>query len=93
MELESIGSVEECAEYAEMFGVPLELVSRAHYCPTCREAVLVCDNNIWLDVRPVDDGDWNLMKLGPLTVAASGGQPEGDPGSKHTLHEHQPRED
>lgn len=66
-------------------------------CPDCTASVVLCDNNVRLDYpaepwsRDLDGACWRIMLLGPLKLAATGGEEEG--GLGHRLHAHQPEED
>ena len=69
----------------------LKLVKR---CSECNKFIIVSDNNIWLDAKPLPvDHDYpcpmGIMKAGSLRLAC-GGDIQGS--SEHSLHDHQPEE-
>src|SRR5258708_1505468 len=84
---------------SEIFGQERGMVGLIHKCPHCNQYILVPDNGVWLDAKPLPPGVENhnnplamgIMKMGSLRMAA-GGDVQG--GSKHLIHEHQaPEED
>lgn len=82
---------------AEVFGKDRGMVELVRKCPECQQFILVPDNGVWLDAKPLepDNPDYNgplamgIMNLGGLRMAA-GGNIEG--GSHHMIHSHQPDE-
>lgn len=68
-------------------------------CPEegCEETVVICDNGVRLNypaepfARDVDGACWTIMRLGPMALAAAGGEAPPN-GIGHRLHEHQPPE-
>jgi hypothetical protein len=81
-----LATPEQLDEYATIFECDRELMRLARKCPECLRAILVCDNG-WLDAKASPDGDFGIIKLGPLMIMASGSI---DGGSRHNLHKHQP---
>jgi len=60
-------------------------------CPDCNAYIIPTDNDIWLDAaRAAADAPavMGIMELGGMMLAAS--PAEGEGGSRHTIHEHQP---
>lgn len=88
VEAVDIASKEDLDAYAEMFGSDKEMVRLVRKCSECGEAVLVCDNG-WLDAKPTPRGMCGVLRMGSLTMLASG---DLDGGSRHDLHVHQPDE-
>ena len=83
-------------QLAEIFGKNRGMLELLRRCPECSELILVTDNSVWLDAKPVDQENhenplaMGIMKMGTLSMAA-GGDVQG--GSKHLLHLHQPEEE
>jgi hypothetical protein len=70
----------------------LEMV---HRCPDCDGLIIVPDNGVWLDAKALAADDaypcpMGVMRMGSLKMACS--TDPGTSGSKHRLHDHQPRE-
>lgn len=91
-----LAPTEDLDAYAAAFGLPRDMVRLARKCPECDAAILVPDNGVWLDAKPVEgNGNDNplvmgIMKLGTLNMACS--YDAGGGGSAHTMHEHRPPE-
>lgn len=69
----------------------LELIKR---CGECEDFILVPDNDVWLDIKPLPAGHdypcpMGIMQMGSLRMAAGG---DLGSGSQHRLHDHQPPE-
>lgn len=92
-----LADAESMDAYAVITGSAPGMVRLAHLCPVkgCGAAILVCDNRVWLNAKPVEPGGpydplvMGVMQLGHMMVAAGG---DIDGGSGHMMHEHQPPE-
>jgi hypothetical protein len=79
---------------ANALDVPTEQLRMIKRCPDCEGLIVPCDNGIWLDAaRAPADGLalMGMMEIGGMILAA--GPAEGESGSRHTIHEHQPDEE
>jgi hypothetical protein len=79
---------------ANALSVPVAQLRIIKRCPDCDGYIIPCDNNIWLDAAraPADAvGVMGMMTLGGMMLAAS--PAEGEDGSRHKIHEHQPDEE
>lgn len=63
-------------------------------CPDCDGYIIPCDNGIWLNAAKAEPDAlavMGIMELAGMMLASS--PAEGERGSRHTIHEHQPDED
>lgn len=82
-------------QLAEALGLEGGMIELLKHCPECNELILVPDNGVWLDSKPLPAGHdypcpMGIMQMGTLRMAA-GGDIRG--GSEHRLHDHQPEDE
>lgn len=76
---------------ANALNMPTEKLRTIKRCPDCEGYIIPCDNGVWLDAAkaPADaPAAMGIMELAGMMLASS--PAEGEQGSRHTIHEHQP---